>query len=224
MTPADFVNALASVRLPAVFNPYSDTCPYFDLPDAPARRRQNLQAQISAAIKLKVSVIWVGRDLGYRGGRRTGVAFTDEMNLANLSLLFGQQMPLTRATKGPAVAERTAAVIWRTLRALPSPVFTWNVFPLHPHEVGSALTNRCHTRAERLAAQPLLVQLFEILQPSQIVAIGNDAEAGLSDLGIKCVKVRHPSYGGVADFERGISSIHGRKYPLLPQQSHAQFL
>jgi hypothetical protein len=95
------------------------------------------------------------------------------------------------------------------IRQLRTPVFTWNVFPLHPHEKGKPLTNRCHTRAERLAARPLLLELLDLLRPTTIVAIGNDAELGLLDLGVECLKVRHPSYGGISDFERGISLIHG---------------
>jgi hypothetical protein len=204
-----FVETLARLRLPSVFNPYSDRCPHFDLADAPARRRANLEAQLQAAIDLGVDTIWLGRDLGYRGGRRTGVAFTDEPHLASVSASFGRPLQLSRATRGPIVAERTAAVIWRAISRLPLPVFTWNVFPLHPHESGNSLTNRCHSRAERLATQPLLEQLIDIIRPSKIVAIGNDAELGLSDLGFDCLKVRHPSYGGVGDFERGIDEIYG---------------
>ena len=204
-----FVDALARVRLPSVFNPYSDRCPHFDLVDAPARRRLNLQAQLRAALDLNVETLWIGRDLGYRGGRRTGIALTDEPHLPMLSAALGGNLPVIRATQGPAVAERTATVVWRMMRQLPDPVFTWNVFPLHPHEPENPLSNRCHTRAERHAVRPILLQLLDLLQPARVVAIGNDAELGLRDLGIKCLKVRHPSYGGISDFERGISSIHG---------------
>lgn len=219
-----FVEALTRLRLPSVFNPYSDKCPHFDLADAPARRRSNLTAQLQAAIELEVDTIWIGRDLGYRGGRRTGIALTDEANLTNLCISLGGDLPIDRATLGPAVSERTAAVVWRMIRQLSSPVFTWNVFPLHPHEKGKPLTNRCHTRAERLAARPLLLELLDLLKPSTIVAIGNDAELGLMDLGIKCLKVRHPSYGGISDFERGISSIHGFMPPRSEETPLVQLL
>lgn len=211
MSAIQFVEAVASLRLPSVFNPYSDRCAHFDLADAPARRRSNLQAQLQAALDLHLDTIWLGRDLGYRGGRRTGIALTDEIHLASLNASFGCDLQISRATRGPVVAERTAAVIWRTIRQLQAPVFTWNVFPLHPHEPSNPLTNRCHTRAERGAALPLLEQLLNLLKPTRIVAIGNDAEIGLLDLGIQCLKVRHPSYGGVSEFERGITAIHGSR-------------
>lgn len=53
----------------------------------------------------------------------------------------------------------------------------------------TALQNRCHSRSERAATRPILEQLIDILQPSKIVAIGNDAQIGLADLGIDCLKV-----------------------------------
>lgn len=217
MTPNKFVSALAAVRMPSVFNPYSDVCPYFDLSDAPARRRANLEAHLQASIDLEVDTLWVARDLGYRGGRRTGIALTDEANLDNLSRTFHDQLPVVRATKGPLVAERTAAVVWGVVQQLSVPVFTWNVFPLHPHEKNKPLTNRCHTRAERQECREILESLLDLLRPKKIVAIGNDAALGLDDLGVKCLKVRHPSYGGIADFRQGIWSIYGLDSPREPQ-------
>lgn len=209
MTVARFIDAVGDVALPSVFNPYSDRCPHFDLPNGAALRRSNLQEQIRAALDLGVDTIWIGRDLGYRGGRRTGIALTDEPNLVSANSKFNLQTPLRRATKGPEVAERTAAVVWRAIKRLDSPVLTWNVFPFHPHNFDNPFTNRCHTKAERLAVRPILARLLELLKPTRIVAIGNDAETGLFDLGFNCFKVRHPSYGGIEDFERGIASIHG---------------
>lgn len=213
MTPEKFVEMAASLRFPSVFNPYADICPIFDLADAPALRRLNLLNHLRASLEMKVDAIWVGRDLGYRGGRRTGLALTDEANLAAFSRSFGERRKFVRATRGPIVAERTAGIVWRAILRLEKPVFTWNVFPLHPHEQQDSMTNRCHTRAERASVKPLLLALLDLLQPTKVVAIGNDAQIGLSDLGIMCIKVRHPSYGGVSEFESGISALNGLRVP-----------
>lgn len=198
-TPEAFVRALSAVTLDNVFNPYSDLCSLYDRDDAPHRRQQNLAMSLNAAIDLQVRTIWIARDLGYRGGRRTGLALTDEVHLGSYSLLF-HGMPVEKATKGPAVAERTAAVIWKMLQRLAEPVFLWNVFPLHPHEAGEPMSNRCHTARERQTCAHFLHEVLDLLQPERVIAIGGDAHRAVKELGIDAVQVRHPSYGGQNTF------------------------
>jgi hypothetical protein len=208
MTPASFVQAIASLRFENAFNPYAELCAACDGDDAPAIRRNNLRLVIEAALARGVDSVWIARDLGYRGGRRTGLALTDDLHLRAHATLFGS-LPLQRATRGPAVGERTAAVIWRVLRELNRPVFLWNVFPLHPHDPNEPLSNRCHTRAERDGCRFLLAWLLSALSPRTVVAIGRDAEVALSGLGIAADKVRHPSYGGQSEFVEGLYSHYG---------------
>jgi hypothetical protein len=210
VTPAGFVEALASVSMPDVFNPYADRCPAYDTHDAPALRRGNLVRVLEAAIESGVDGIWIARDLGYRGGRRTGVALTDEAHLPNAARLYGD-IVIDRATHGPLVAERTASVVWNTIEDVGRPVLLWNVFPLHPHERSRPLTNRCHTRSERLAFKPLLEALLGFVKPRQVVAIGRDARNGLEELGIPSSPVRHPSYGGQTEFRKGMLDLYGIK-------------
>src|SRR5439155_19264406 len=81
-----------------------------DCPEAADYRRANLEAFLEAAIEKGVNTVWIARDLGYRGGRRTGVPLTDDVHLECVSRLFGG-LNVKRATLGPVVAERTAAVI-----------------------------------------------------------------------------------------------------------------
>lgn len=208
MTPAKFVKAVADTSLTSTFNPWRDTCELHDRADAAARRRDNLERMLVAAIDARVETMWIARDLGYRGGRRTGVPLTDEVHLGSAGALLGG-IQLARATEGPVVAERTAAIIWRVLGRVGQPVMLWNVFPFHPHEAGSQLSNRCHTRAERVATWPLLQALVEMLRPRQIVAIGRDAQIALGEFGLPTTGVRHPSYGGQREFMEGIYSLYG---------------
>ena len=206
-TARSFVGHLAELQFEASFNPYSDICPEHDRSDAPAIRRRNLELVLSAAISRGVDSLWVARDLGYRGGRRTGLAMTDDVCLAQherMSSITGLQRP----TLGPPLAERTASLIWHTLAAINRPVFLWNVFPLHPHEPGEPLSNRCHTKQERQECAPLLSWLVDVLQPRRLVAIGRDAEMALAEMGYPCRAVRHPSYGGQADFFRQSADIY----------------
>ncbi|MHB0670024.1 uracil-DNA glycosylase [Roseomonas mucosa] len=207
-TPRTFANSLASTTLKSVFNPYSDYCALHDRDDGARVRKRNLVRCLEAAIEAQVDTIWIARDLGYRGGRRTGVPLTDEVHLTSASALLGG-ISLDRATRGPVVAERTAAVVWRVLSQVGAPVVLWNIFPLHPHEPDAPMSNRCHTRAERDATWPFLTALIEMIAPRRIVAIGRDAGLALSGIDIPVMTVRHPSYGGQAEFIAGVQSIYG---------------
>lgn len=211
MKPATLVSKLASIRLENVFNPYADVCPIFDRCDAPQARRRNLVTYIEAAASLKVDTIWMGRDLGHKGGRRTGIALTDESHLCELAKLYPGSSS-HQATKGPALSERTAAEIWMALRIVDMPPFLWNVFPFHPHESSDPLTNRKFTRQELATVHQLNCELISWLGIRRIVAIGQDAARYAESYGIPVVAIRHPSYGGVRDFRLGIRSA----YELLP--------
>ncbi|WP_231757224.1 uracil-DNA glycosylase [Microbulbifer elongatus] len=203
-----FVKDLCSVKFPNVFNPYFDRCERYDYYDAPAKRRTLLKGMLSAASNIEVDSIWIGRDLGYRGGRRTGLALTDDVNLSNHLNRWGLEND--RITKGVAVPERTAAVIWSVLSQVSSPVFLWNVFPLHPHEPGNYFSNRAHNAKEREVGIELLSSLVQLLKPKRIVAIGNDADNAVKKLSHACevYKVRHPSYGGQNIFLDQIRSVY----------------
>jgi hypothetical protein len=196
------------MRLPSVFNPYAEYCELHDRRDGAKVRKRNLVRFLEAAIEARVDTIWIARDLGYRGGRRTGIPLTDEVHLDRAGAMLGG-ITLNRATSGPPVAERTAAIIWSVLSRLEEPPMLWNVFPFHPYERKNPLSNRCHTRQERQTTWPLLLALISLLRPRRIVAVGRDASMALGDLDVAVETVRHPSYGGQAEFIAGIHAIYG---------------
>lgn len=205
------VDALSGIRLPNVFNPYADVCEVHDRPDAPAARRANLVAFLKAAKRLGTDTIWMGRDLGYRGGRRTGLALTDERHLSAIAGVYGGR-GAQQATFGPAMAERTAAEIWTVIRSLSAPPFLWNVFPFHPHEADDQFSNRKFTAKELATVHEINLALIRELGIRRVVAIGQDAAHYSAGFGVDVVTVRHPSYGGVNEFRAGIRLL----YPSIP--------
>lgn len=204
----DFVDRVAAVKFPHAFNPYADICDVFDRRTAPRIRQQNLLRILKVLSAAQEVDLWVGRDLGYRGGRRTGLALTDEHSLA----LYASHLnlpALERATNGPAVKERTAANIYRVLAGADVPVLTWNVFPLHPHEPGAPMTNRHHSRAEAEVGFDFLKELCVLFPVRNVVAIGNDAASWTRRLSTRNLCVRHPSYGGQNAFLSQMAQIYG---------------
>lgn len=215
MNTADFMHSLRSIHTPNAFNPYTDTCPIYDTPTAARLRATALQEILERAVQQRVDAIWIGRDLGYRGGRRTGLALTDDVHCSEHGARWGVEVHTT--TQGPAIAERTAGAIWKALSPIKANVFLWNAYPLHPHLPGAPLSNRAHSRGERALGEEILAALVELLNPSRLIAIGRDAlfSATRCSVGRPVFSVRHPSYGGQRDFYRGIYELYETDCRLL---------
>jgi len=211
-----FVSRLADVKISNVFNPYSDRCEIYDLADAARIRRRNLETVLKARHADKIESIWFGRDLGYRGGRRTGLALTDEVTMFTDTSPFNRAIRIARATHGSPVAERTAAVIWSVIGRLSRAPMLWNAFPFHPHEPESPFTNRAHTTKERRETAWAIESLIEHFNGPRLIAIGNDASKALADLGFAHETARHPSYGGQREFVETMERIHGLPPQVTP--------
>lgn len=208
MTPRQFVSALQAVHFDHTFNPYVHRCAVHDHGDAPYLRSKILENLLEAACAAEVDAIWIGRDLGYRGGRRTGLALTDDVHLQLHTARWNIQAQ--RATSGAPVAERTAAVIWTILSQVTAPVFLWNVFPLHPHLPDDPFSNRSHNPRERVIGEEILEELIRMLRPKRLIAVGNDAHKTAARVGVESLvaQVRHPSYGGQRDFLSQVTALY----------------
>ncbi|MEF3368066.1 uracil-DNA glycosylase [Methylocystis sp. 9N] len=206
---------LAAVELPDVFNPYRHNCAAHDAPHAAALRQNNLIAYLEAAIALRPETAWIGRDLGYRGGRRTGLPLTDEAHLEAFAKAFGAK-GLSKATRTETCRERTAAEIWRAIGALEAPPFLWNAFPFHPHEADAPFGNRAHRRVEFDACAEILKSALRIFDFETVYALGADASAALTRIGVPHKRLRHPSFGGHAQFRRQMAQEYGEGSRNLP--------
>jgi hypothetical protein len=204
---AQFVAAVSSLSFDHVFNPYTDRCTIHDKPGAPAKRREALRRILEAASSVGTHSLWIGRDLGYRGGRRTGLALTDDVHVSAHAARWG--VAIERCTKGQPIRERTAALAWSVLDEIDLPVFLWNVFPLHPHEPDLPFTNRSHGACERAAGEEILSHLLHLLRPERIVALGGDAARCAERIAPRISeRVRHPSYGGQTEFLDRMSELY----------------
>ncbi|WP_119518698.1 uracil-DNA glycosylase [Pseudomonas aeruginosa] len=209
MKPKEFVRRLSAVSTKNSFNPYSQVCSTFDVKSADKIRFQLLLDMLEKASRVEVDAIWIGRDLGYRGGRRTGLALTDEIHAKEYAERWS--LCAQRTTKGDPCKERTASVIWDALRCIEDNIFLWNVFPLHPHEAGDPFSNRSHNAAERKIGEEILKDLVSMIKPRRLIAVGNDAVSSIGKIApnIPSAKVRHPSYGGQNIFLQQIEGLYG---------------
>ena len=210
-----FVNRLvrnAYARDLCVFNPYRDRCRVHDQLTGPQIRRDLLRSLVDSAIERGVEDLWVGSCPGWRGARRTGLAFTDDFHINEHCLRWGCRVdPSTggRSTRGRPVRERTAGVVWSLLRLIDAPVFLWNAFPFHPHQPGQPFTNRALNKPEKEFGGEILDFLIDLLRPNRLVAVGNDADKAVTTSRLERYAVRHPSYGGVREFMEGMAELYG---------------
>lgn len=210
MKAIDFINELASIQLINVFNPYGNLCTKCDKLDGISIRKSNLENYLLALEEAGTETIWLGRDLGYRGGRRTGLALTDEVHLPFLSQYFnGKQF--NQATQGERVSERTAIEIWNFIRKIPETPLLWNVFPLHPHLSDDEFTNRKFTNSELSKIEHLNAELIDWFKIKKIIAIGADANKFAKRFNLHLEQVRHPSYGGTNEFRLGMRKLYELK-------------
>lgn len=211
MTPSQFIDHLHSISLENTFNPYTDICTRYDKYNAPYLRSNILLEILEIAAIKKVESLWIGRDLGYKGGRRTGLALTDEAHLCNHSRRWGKEF--FRTTTGEPAKERTATIIWDVLDQIDESIFLWNVFPFHPYINSNPFTNRQHSSNEKKIGEEILILLIELISPKQVIAIGNDADNAIKRIcpNLKSYKVRHPSYGGHRIFQNQINEIYKLK-------------
>lgn len=211
MSINSFISSLKSHSFENVFNPYTDVCEIHDSYNAPRLRTKAVRGILGSAVSKEVDAIWVGRDLGYRGGRRTGLALTDDMHTFAHGERWG--LDFSKFVKNEEkISERTATVIWNELEKLDENILLWNVFPFHPYEPGNPFSNRCHSAKERDHGEDILVELIKLVQPKRLIAIGNNAYASLERISANhkylVEKVRHPSYGGHSEFIQKIRYLY----------------
>ncbi|HVV75134.1 MAG TPA: uracil-DNA glycosylase [Mycobacteriales bacterium] len=186
--------------LPHTFNPYRDVCPTYDVPDAAAIRRENVRALLARAATLDGIDVWIGREPGYLGARRTGVALTDEAHLAGYADLMG--VSLRRATHTDALRrEISASGIGRALATIGRPVFLWNICPLHTHQPDEPMSNKEHSRDAAALSRPILMAVLNVVRPRRVIALGDTAHKELTRLGLTATKIRHPAARGAKRLE-----------------------
>jgi uracil-DNA glycosylase len=201
MNPEHIPRLLAALAAgpnsPTVSNPYS----------SPERLR-NLGAYLGALCDSSYSGhLLVGEAPGYKGGAVTGIPFTSQDVLATSRHPFVAALRPSLTIPGRS-AEATASVVWGHLEECDAVPAMWNVFPFHPHKANMPRSNRKPNRAEVEEGKQFLPLILDILRPDTVIAVGGTAAGAFSRLfpTTDVVYVRHPSYGGKADFLSGVQA------------------
>jgi uracil-DNA glycosylase len=205
LTPSALLDLLASTHTPP------DACNEY-APDAPnnAIRRANLQLYLETMLTRQPTVMLLMEAPGYRGCRLTGVPVTSRKILlegvSELDLFGTAQgyQPTDDAGFERVYGEQSASIVWGTLAELRCVPLIWNTYPFHPHQPDQPLTNRAPRKTEIEQGKAFIQHLLALYQPATVIAVGNVAYGALTDLGVACIKVRHPAQGGKNDFVAGL--------------------
>lgn len=153
-------------------------------------------------------VLLVGEAPGYKGCNLTGIPFTSGQVFERF------EHPLLDTIKNRLKLERiesenTATIVWDYLsRKKHAPLF-WNAFPFHPHPPGKINNNRKPNAREIHEGVQYLLTICQIFQPELLAGIGEvgveGAKIAFPELDI--AYIRHPSFGGKADFIKGMDKL-----------------
>jgi uracil-DNA glycosylase len=174
-----------------------------------AIRRRNLRLYLQEIDTIGPRILLIGEAPSYRGGRLTGIPFTSEtLMLCGAGPFLGSDRGYRKATPGTKLStEASATMVWATIRHIDPLPLLWNAFPFHPFTAGNPFSNRLPTASELLIGAPFVESLLRLFPIQRVVAIGNQAERSLTQLGIDHQKVRHPSQGGKRRFVDGVERI-----------------
>ena len=186
-----------------LFNLYSDRNDDLDVPDAPARRKENLRAYLNCYTEAPPIFLLLEAP-GPWGCRFSGVPVTSEAQLTDPGFpIQGRQT----SRRDEPHTEYSASIFWRVLQPYFPHFFIWNSLPLHPHDPGDPLSIRTPRRSEVRAWHEVLNRFLHILAPTEVVGVGRKAERALNEVDADPTYVRHPSQGGAKKFEDGITTL-----------------
>mgnify|MGYP005664076891 CR=1 FL=1 len=165
-------------------------------------QRSNLEKYLAFMHTQKTDTMLVGEAPGYNGCRLTGIPFTSEF-IVREGVCEGKMFGLHngyRASSKRVKKEQSATAMWSVLEELDTFPLLWNAFPFHPYKKGELCSNRKPNAKELEIGKGYLLELIELFEIRDVIAVGNVADHILDKMKIGHLKVRHPSYGGKADF------------------------
>lgn len=212
--PDHFINILAdSNTSKAAFNQYS-----VRVNETRARsnavRRANLRRYLLDMQRIRPKIILIGEAPGYRGCRLTGIPFTSRAQvtqgiwLDDNDRIFGANGDyLDSGERLDFQRENSATMIWSVIKDHRPLPLLWNAYPFHPHRLNDPWSNRKPNRDELNQGLGFICMLLLEFQIERVVAVGNCAASSLRQLGIKVLKIRHPSFGGKGQFVEQLKEI-----------------
>lgn len=183
-----------------VFNQYQDEGP-----------RNNLKLYFKYLLRNKCDILLIGEAPGYKGCRLTGIPFTSETVIKKAQHKMFRELGsgIKLCSRNKAFSENTATIFWDFFGTDKQIPILWNAFPFHPHKEGKPESNRRPNSSEIEEGREYLKMVYNLFQPKKLCSIGCVGEHILNNLfpNEKIIYIRHPSFGGKKEFEKGIRAV-----------------
>lgn len=183
---------------------------FFENPYKNETQRYNLEVYLNAMYEIGPKTLFVGEAPGYKGCYLSGIPFTSEYQLLNDKYIPGYGKYKTNGLS----KEKTATIFWNAIKKYKEYDFMpllWNSFPFHPYVFGNKESNRAPSKTETDMGAIYIKKLIDIFDIKYIYSIGKSAYSSLIKMNIDNFNnssyIRHPSYGGKADFNKKIDEI-----------------
>lgn len=175
-------------------------------------RRHNLSIYLERMEAIQPRCLILGEAPGYKGCKLSGVPFSCEALLfqEEAHAVFGERHGYKCLSTDELEKERSAFMVWEELNKYQEVPLIWNIFPFHPHQAKNPHSNRAPRVGEMRMGQAFIRRLIRMYPIERIAAVGRKAYFGLDDmkdLSVEYQYIRHPSYGGKADFVKGIKAF-----------------
>lgn len=178
-----------------------------------AIRRENLRRYLQDLEAIGTRALLIGEAPSYRGGRLTGIAFCSETLMLSgadhtRGRILGGDRGYRKATSSEKLStEASATMVWATIRHFDPLPMLWNAFPFHPFHDGNPESNRVPKAGELDTGKRFIDMLLKLFDMHTVIAVGNQAAASLTSMGLAHEKVRHPSMGGKNEFVAGMARL-----------------
>jgi len=166
-------------------------------------RISNLRKYLNYFSENKPKLILVGEAPGYRGCCVSGIPLTSTGVMKTVP--FFKEIGITEVKC--VQDESTASIVWNYLNEKGAYPLFWNAYPFHPHKKNNSASNRKPTKSELEVGKRYLKELMAIFPDAQLVAVGKVAQESLWSEGIDARCIRHPAFGGKAEFIRGLEEL-----------------
>jgi len=219
----NFINSLKNHPIKSgVFNPWWESDKEHDIStQAPSIRRRQLFYYLSERSG-KAKYLLLGEAIGYQGGHFTGIPMTSERILLcghkkrgilpeHVFTGIKPKRTSKASLKPSGFTEPTGTIVWGHIiksNSNPKDFILWNAFPWHPFKPERGLlSNRTPNIREFQSGIRILTKLIQITKVGNIIAVGEKSFNILNQVGINCIKVRHPANGGATKFRKQFSIV-----------------